>query len=81
MTVTVILRDTAGEIPFDAIHKNAPASDLVTAGIDIDVPSSEKSNYLYCKDLEYALQINRILIISMYDFFHTKSSPRKFERK
>ena len=42
MTVTVILRDTAGEIPFDAIHKNAPVSDLVTAGIDIDVPSSEK---------------------------------------
>ena len=38
-TVTVILRDTAGEIPFDAIHKNAPASDLVTLGIDIDVPS------------------------------------------
>ena len=42
MTVTVIRRDTAGEIPFDAIHKNAPASVRATAGIDIDVPSPEK---------------------------------------
>ena len=43
MTVTVIRRDTAGEIPFDAIHKNAPASVRATAGIDIDEPSPEKT--------------------------------------
>ena len=43
MTVTVIRRDTAGEIPFDAMHKNAPASVRATAGIDIDEPSPEKT--------------------------------------
>ena len=47
MTVTVILRDTAGEIPFDAIHKNAPASDLLTARIDMDIPSAEKIIIIY----------------------------------
>ena len=49
MTVTVIRRETAGEIPFDAIHKNAPASVLATAGIDIDVPSPEKTIINNCQ--------------------------------
>ena len=37
-TVTVILLETMGRMPLDAMHKNAPASFRVTFRIVIDVP-------------------------------------------
>ena len=45
-TVTVILLETMGRMPLDAMHKNAPASFRVTFRIVIDVPLPVRNRFI-----------------------------------